>query len=142
MIKRWLHNRQVDATCMKQIIREQSDIRVIDLWSPNFLGPTYDSRAYVAVVGLFFDGTFDIDIPKLFWYCRQDGNIWGEWYINESTRRGAGDTMIYHPNVRGSNNTTLKFTAQRPMSRASQNYINSMTKELWTMHKMTSDTLL
>lgn len=107
---------------MQQLLHEQDNIRIVDLKRPEYLEINDEMPPFVARVGLFDDDMFVVNIPFLTWYCRKDGTIYPEWNIYDRHQ---------------------KQTVQRAkMIKSTVNVLNPMTKELWTMHKMGSDTLL
>jgi hypothetical protein len=117
--------------------------------------PANAGSQYVGEVGIYsYDGEItglDRREPKivwqreLYWLCRSNGEVWPEWYV----RAPKGPLWRFFHNrpedsnvVRFNSNPWIEFTIKVPMSETSYQVVNRITKELWTMHKLTSMTLL
>ncbi len=139
MFKKWRLNRSIDRTCLDQIIREQADVRIVDLSEPKVLGPDNDRREYVAQMGLFTSDMLYENIPLLTWYVRRQGSIWSEWQVNAPA--GSPLYNTYNQKLDGFRlRDYLIYPC--PMSYTSRNYLTDLTHEHWVMHKLTSDTIL
>ncbi len=121
IFKKWRQHKRLDHECLAKVKSNVHDVRCVDLKSVKVLGPDHDERKYVGRIGIFTEDMFFVDIPALTWYCRHDGNIWTEWLIRDPKN----EEII-----------------EVPMSSESKRYINNLSKELWTMHKLGSTNLL
>lgn len=139
IFSKWFLNRNIDHTCLEQVLREQNDVRIVDLERPKMLGPSHDRREYVARMGLFTEDMMYVNIPILVWYVRRNGSIWAEWQV-----RAPKDTPLYNTHVKKVGGSILDefIIYPCPMSIRSRGYINDMTREHWVMHKLSSDTAL
>lgn len=124
MIK-FLEDIRYDRLFLRRVINDQDQIIVRDSFEC-LLGPEHDVRKYTGQIG-FFDknGFFD-----LAWMCRNDGNIWTEWFVDTEVNPHVVRRDYYHDGQRQWNMRKV------PMSTTSIRYINELSHELWTMHKM------
>lgn len=137
-----LFNREWNRRCFNRFIQHRETIRCLDLREVKPLGPAHDVRDYVGRVGFFTEDMFYIDIPRLTWYVRRDGNIWAEWnvvvpYGNPDYNGLRGLSWV---DDRNHPKDDMKFSV--PMSRDVKYTVNEYTRELWTMHKLGSQTLI
>jgi hypothetical protein len=123
----WLKNAIENRRYIDLINEHENSIKICDFVMVEYFGSGTNTRPYVGNVAInnvpFKNNTYNID-----WYCRSDGNIWTELKITKHRKR---------PPHYGSDDITWVH-----MSRANVVHINNLTRELWTMHKLTSDTLL
>ena len=132
-----------DKFALAKIKSHQHKLTCIDLPEPKYKGAANDRRPYVGMVGLIIPHEEQPwNIPVIVWHCRADGNIWAEWTLRINA---AGTCLNEEPRFPSDHQRHLVVTGNEikyPMSRASRIYINELTHELWTMHKLTSKYLL
>jgi hypothetical protein len=140
--RKWRERKEKEKRCLAYFLKNKHLVEVHDLNRVKFIGEHPDSRPYVGTVGFFEDDTFSLNIPKLTWYCRKDGNIWAAWYYVPEI--GAPyNTNAYVSALKSKNNGSVKYNAEMiPMSEESKQIVNKFTHEQWTMHKLGSYTLL
>jgi hypothetical protein len=139
---KWFKNRSLNKKSFHRFLTEQNEIRIVDLSESVLRGPDNDPREYVARVGFFTEDMFYIDITDLVWYCRRDGNIWAEWNIRVPYKSPMWFEEKKRRERAGEDNLIDDFTLKVPMTHEVKYIVNDFTKELWTMHKLTSDKLL
>jgi len=81
-----------------------------------------------------------VDIPYLTWYVRNDGNIWAEWYINIYRGHCEWENLRRTKVGQGHNLYNIRFEV--PMREESKHLVSKISCELWTLHKLSSSTLL
>ena len=129
--------RKLEKKCIAQFLTFKNEIQCKDLLNKKALGSSDDIREYVGHVGIFTGDFQYANMSELTWFCRSDGNIWAEWYISVPHKSKLWYELArhYELNNRG-------FDLGLPMSPHSKNVVNKFTHELWTMHKLGSNTLL
>lgn len=132
----------LENECYSLFKKMKNEIKVKDLSRILTLGEEYDRRPYVAQVGF---EQLDINAPTIKWYCRSDGNIWAAWQYNPGIdSKYWKDVTIPRDRHEPYQNTlaSSKYSLQIPMSNDHKNEVNKFTQELWTMHKLSSYSLL
>lgn len=139
-INNFFFTRELRNSAWTRFRDEKSEIRCVDLDKPKYIGKEWDVRRYVGRIGFFTEDMMFENIPDVTWYVRSDGNIWSEWQIRLRYR-----STNWHrykkikPDVFRKNQ---EYSAPVKMTREQMVAINDFSKELWTMHKMSSGTLL
>jgi len=129
MIK-FIEDIRYDRMFLNRVLQNSDKLQVFNHGQIE-LGPEHDVRTYTGVIGFFVNDMFSKYGADLYWHCRDDGNIWTEWFVatdvnSHVTRK---DCVID-----GFSQWNLRSV---PMSHTSIGYVNKLSHELWVMHKMT-----
>lgn len=139
----WIFNKNkiINEECLDLILCNQDNIKIIKLGSPRFLGPSHDERRYTHKVGLFyetantlFDAPFTIKEtvvhPLVYWYCRNDGNIWGEWNF----RLTKINLAMWPDNSKIANRLPMYTNLKYTMRDEYKCFMNKLSKEHFAMY--------
>ena len=133
---------QLERECYTLFKKMKHEFKITDFRSIVELGESYDRRPYVAEVGF---RCVDVNTPTIKWYCRSDGNIWAAWQYNPGCDSRHLDNYSIprcSPVIDKLHEINDRRLLQIPMSHSHKLEVNKFTHELWTMHKLGSETLL
>jgi hypothetical protein len=131
----WIFNktRIINEECLDLVLRNQDKIKILKMSSPTIIGPSYDERKYTHKVGLFIPIT-TVETPAMYpivyWYCRSDGNIWGEWEIKLTKR----SMPMWPDNSKLANRLPMDTELSYTMRDEYKHFMNKLSKEHFAMH--------
>lgn len=135
----WRWDRKLDKYCLQRFYAEQNNIRCMDLKEIKEFGEPPNELCYTGQLGLFTEDMFYINIIDLVWYCRSDGEIYEKWFLRAKFKSKLWQDEVDQKRI---NPQSIDSIIKVPMSFKSSSAVSEYTKEMWTMHKLSSDTLL
>lgn len=140
---------------MRQLIREKDHIKCADLTKKkSMIDDNGRIEVYTGITGVYAG---DEQTPAMGWLCRPTGHIWGQWVIEcplFESDKDAKEQYGYFSQIilsmYGFGPYRYPNLFDRPyykfllvdMTSENMHYVNNLTKEIWAMHKLSSDTLL